>query len=66
MRIFLTGATGYIGCEVARALHEANHEVAALVRPDAETRQLRDLGAFLVSGDLHSLPSLRQQLAGYD
>jgi len=66
MRIFITGATGYIGCEVARALHEANHELGALVRPDAETRQLRDLGVFLVSGDLHSLPSLRAQLESYD
>lgn len=66
MRVFLTGATGYIGSEVARALHDANHEVSALVRPDAETRHLRDLGVGLVSGDLHSLPSLRGQLAGFD
>ena len=66
MRVFLTGATGYIGSEVARVLHDANHEVSALVRPDAETRHLRDLGVMLVSGDLHSLPSLRGQLAGFD
>ena len=65
MRIFLTGATGYIGSAVARAL-TADHEVAALVRPDAETRHLRDLGILIVSGDLHSLPSLRDQLASYD
>lgn len=65
MRIFLTGATGYIGSAVARAL-SANHEVGALVRPDAETRQLRDLGVFMVGGDLQSLPSLREQLESYD
>ena len=65
MRIFLTGATGYIGSEVARAL-SANHEVGALVRPDSDTRALRDLGIFLVSGDLHSLPSLHEQLESYD
>lgn len=65
MRVFLTGATGYIGSAVARAL-SARHEVGALVRPDAETRQLRDLGIFIVAGDLQSLPSLREQLESYD
>ena len=66
MRVFLTGATGYIGAAVARALHDAGHEIAALVRPEAETRQLRELGAGLIAGELESLPSLSEQLAGYD
>lgn len=66
MRIFLTGATGYIGGEVANALRRNGHEVAALVRPDSDTGRLRDLGAVLVSGDLSSLPSLRDQLENYD
>lgn len=65
MRIFLTGATGYIGSAVARAL-SARHEVTALVRPDADTKALRDLGVVLVSGNLHSLPSLREQIEGND
>ncbi len=65
MRIFLTGATGYIGSAVARAL-SAKHEVAALVRPNAETKTLRDLGVVLVSGDLRSLPSLREQVESCD
>jgi nucleoside-diphosphate-sugar epimerase len=64
MRVFLTGATGYIGGEVAKALRRSAFEVAALVRPDSEQRQLRDLGVVLVSGDLHSLPSV--PLDGYD
>ena len=64
MRVFLTGATGYIGGEVANALRRNGHEVAALVRPESEARQLRDLGVFLVSGDLSSLPSL--PLDAYD
>ena len=66
MRIFMTGATGYIGGAVAKALHARGHEVGALVRPDAEARELRDLGAFLLSGTLESLPSLREQLDSYD
>ncbi len=66
MRIFITGATGYIGGAVAAALRIRGHEVAALVRPDADSRRLRDLGVFLIAGDLESLPSLREQLEGYD
>jgi nucleoside-diphosphate-sugar epimerase len=66
MRIFMTGATGYIGGAVAAALRAKDHEVAALVRPDAEARQLRDLGVVLVSGDLQALPSLTSTLADYD
>ena len=66
MRIFLTGATGYIGGEVANALRKNGHEVAALVRPESDTGALRDLGVVLVTGDLNSLPSLRERLETYD
>ena len=66
MNIFVTGATGYIGSAVAAALRKSNHDVAALVRPDADTKSLRDIGVMLIGGDLESLPSLRDQLTGYD
>ena len=66
MRVFVTGATGYIGSAVSTALRRAGHEVGALVRPDAETRRLRDLGVVIVAGDLESLPSLSSQLDAYD
>src|SRR5687768_4834048 len=66
MRVFITGATGYIGGEVARALRGAGHEVAALVRPESDTGNLRDLGVLLIAGDLFSLPSLSDQLESYD
>jgi nucleoside-diphosphate-sugar epimerase len=66
MRIFLTGATGYIGGAVAAALRKHDHEVAALVRPDADTRRLRDLGVVLFDGDLEALPSMREQLENFD
>ena len=66
MRVFLTGATGYIGSAVAAALRKAGHEVGALIRADADSKHLRDLGAFLITGDLESLPSLREQLESYD
>lgn len=66
MRVFLTGATGYIGSAVAKALRGAGHEVSALVRADAEAGHLRDAGVVLLTGDLESLPSLREQLAELD
>ncbi|HEX6161248.1 MAG TPA: NAD-dependent epimerase/dehydratase family protein [Thermoanaerobaculia bacterium] len=66
MRIFLTGATGYIGSAVAAALRRANHDVAALVRPDADSSHLRSQGIVVVAGDLDSLPSLGETLDGCD
>lgn len=66
MRIFMTGATGYIGNAVALALRERGHEVAALVRPDSEAHGLRDRGVFILSGDLESLPDLRDTIVNYD
>ncbi|MCU1348488.1 MAG: NAD-dependent epimerase/dehydratase [Acidobacteria bacterium] len=66
MRIFMTGATGYIGGAVAAALRAKGHDVAALVRPDAEAKQLRDLGVVIMAGDLATLPSLGDALDLYD
>jgi nucleoside-diphosphate-sugar epimerase len=66
MRVFMTGATGYIGGAVAAALRIRGHEVAALVRADADSKRLRDLGVFLLTGELQSLPELREQLEGYE
>ena len=66
MRVFITGATGYVGGAVASALRRQGHEVAALVRPESDSKSLRDDGVFIVAGDLASLPSLRDTVAKYD
>src|SRR5216683_2860364 len=68
MRVFLTGATGYVGGAVAVALRNGGHEVGALVRPDADTSALRDLGVTLIAGDLAALPHLAGDgaLDGFD
>ncbi len=66
MRILITGGTGYIGHTVALALRKRNHDVAALVRPESDGGALRDHGIVVVSGDLHSLPSLAKTLSEYD
>lgn len=56
MKVFLTGATGFVGSHAARALLDAGHEVLALVRPGAEARLSGDLraspGFHILTGDL--------------
>ena len=44
MRIFLTGATGYIGSAVLDALLRANHQVTALVRTPQAAETARSRG----------------------
>jgi len=60
MRAFVTGGTGFIGGAVVRRLLEAGHEVRALVRPGADTRQLEGLPVERVEGDLLDPVGLRR------
>ena len=64
MRVFVTGATGFIGGAIVRRLLEAGHEVCALVRPASDTRQLVGLPVEQVSGDVREGGSLRKGMAG--
>ena len=52
MRIFVTGATGFIGGHLTERLVTDGHHVTALVRSPHKADRLRDLGVSLVSGDL--------------
>lgn len=64
MRIFLTGATGFIGSRALRVLIDAGCDVLALVRPDDSLWRLHDLEKRLrfVRGDLTDLASYRSTL----
>lgn len=42
MRIFLTGATGFLGARILRALAADGHDIAALIRPQADARRIAD------------------------
>ena len=58
MRVFLTGANGFLGSEVARLLRERGDEVRALVRDRDRAGDLLRLGCEVVEGDLCDEPAL--------
>jgi nucleoside-diphosphate-sugar epimerase len=62
MNIVLTGATGYIGSAVLRALLAHGHDVTALVRSEASARKVAAERVTSVVGDLTDTPWLTQQL----
>jgi len=66
MRIFLTGATGYIGSAVLDALLRANHQVVALVRTPQAAEALTARGVTPVLGDLKVAKSYRAAADGLD
>ncbi len=64
MRALVTGATGFVGAAVASVLAQARWEIRALVRPQSDRRNLRDLRLEVVQGDLVDPPSLARALVG--
>lgn len=66
MRIFLTGATGYVGSAVLDALLRAGHDVTALVRNKEKARKVAKRGAHPVIGDLSDPESYRGAVEAQD
>ena len=66
MKVFLTGATGFVGSHVARAYAAAGAELRLLTRRTSNLSALEGLDAETVTGDLREPESLRAALSGCD
>lgn len=66
MKIFITGATGFIGTHLARRLALADHALYCLVRRTSNIENLKSLGANLITGDITDRDSLLKGMSCCD
>ena len=66
MLAFVTGATGFLGSHVARALARQGANLRLLVRQSSNTSNIEDLNAQHFIGDLRDAPSIEKGIAGCD
>ena len=64
MKVLVTGATGFIGGNLARALWQRGYEVRALVRPGSNTLTIGDTGIEQVEGDILDAESVDRAVLG--
>lgn len=66
MKVFLIGATGFIGARVAEKLRNASHEIVGLARSESATSLLHSAGIRSVSGDLREPAGILDQVSAAD
>jgi len=66
LKAFVTGATGFVGSHVARALAERGADLRLLVRSNSNPKNIQDLPGDRVIGDLRDPSSLEKAISGCD
>jgi nucleoside-diphosphate-sugar epimerase len=66
MRVFVTGASGWVGSAVVQELVSAGHQVVGLVRSDDKAKAIRALGADVLLGSMEDSESLKNGAAKAD
>lgn len=66
MKIFITGATGFIGTHLVRKLAKTDHDLYCLVRQGSNASQIQEVGATVITGDVTDKKSLLQGIEGCD
>ncbi len=66
MKIFITGATGFIGTCLVKRLAQTKHKLCCLVRKNSQVHTIEELGVTLVTGDVTDKDSLYEGMKGCD